>query len=82
LAKVPNANGGNCVILQQAVTTACHHCVEPVAWVARLAGRDPLTGIVRHLGRASVAPTVLKCPAMCSAAKRGIIRKCDRLARR
>ncbi|HUR46164.1 MAG TPA: 4Fe-4S dicluster domain-containing protein [Candidatus Saccharimonadales bacterium] len=77
--------GGNRVVpLQQTVTTACHHCVEP----ACLEGcpvlaydKDPVTGIVRHLDDQCIGCSycILKCPYEVPkySAKRGIVRKCD-----
>ncbi|MFL6463719.1 MAG: DmsC/YnfH family molybdoenzyme membrane anchor subunit [Bryobacteraceae bacterium] len=77
--------GGNRVVpLQQTVTTACHHCVEP----ACLEGcpvlaydKDPVTGIVSHLDDQCIGCSycILKCPYDVPkySAKRGIVRKCD-----
>jgi formate dehydrogenase iron-sulfur subunit len=70
--------------LQQHVTTACHHCVDP----ACLNGcpvlayeKDPLTGIVRHLDDQCIGCQycVMKCPyEVPQYSKRlGIVRKCD-----
>jgi formate dehydrogenase iron-sulfur subunit len=82
---LPSLHGGNEVIsLQQTVTTACHHCVEP----ACLEGcpvlaydKDPVTGIVRHLDDQCIGCSycILKCPYDVPkySAKRGIVRKCD-----
>lgn len=82
---VPKPSGGNRVVpLQQTVTTACHHCVEP----ACLEGcpvlaydKDPVTGIVRHLSDQCIGCSycVMKCPYDVPkfSAKRGIVRKCD-----
>jgi Fe-S-cluster-containing dehydrogenase component len=70
--------------VQQHVTTACHHCIEPGC----LAGcpvmaydKDPLTGIVRHLDDQCIGCQycMLMCPyevPQYNAAK-GIVRKCD-----
>ncbi len=69
---------------QQAVTMACHHCIEP----ACLEGcpvmaydKDAETGIVRHLDDQCIGCQycVLKCPYDVPkySAKRGIVRKCD-----
>lgn len=80
-----NAKYGNRVIpLQQTVTTACHHCVDP----ACLNGcpvlaydKDPVTGIVRHLDDQCIGCSycILKCPYEVPqySASRGIVRKCD-----
>jgi Fe-S-cluster-containing dehydrogenase component/DMSO reductase anchor subunit len=82
---VRQPHGGNRVVpIQQIVTTACHHCVEP----ACLEGcpvlaydKDPVTGIVRHLGDQCIGCSycVMKCPYEVPkfSAKRGIVRKCD-----
>jgi formate dehydrogenase iron-sulfur subunit len=70
--------------LQQTVTTACHHCVEP----ACLAGcpvdayeKDPLTGIVSHLDDQCIGCgyCTLTCPYEVPRFNpaRGIVRKCD-----
>ena len=69
---------------QQAITTACHHCVDP----ACLSGcpvqayeKDPISGIVMHLDDQCIGCQycVLKCPYDVPKynAKRGIVRKCD-----
>jgi Fe-S-cluster-containing dehydrogenase component/DMSO reductase anchor subunit len=82
---VAKPTGGNRVVpIQQTVTTACHHCVDP----ACLEGcpvlaydKDPVTGIVRHLGDQCIGCgyCVMKCPYEVPkfSAKRGIVRKCD-----
>ena len=68
----------------QTITTACHHCADP----ACLNGcpvlayeKDPVTGIVRHLGDQCIGCTycVLKCPYDVPKYNpaRGIVRKCD-----
>jgi formate dehydrogenase iron-sulfur subunit len=70
--------------IQQSVTTACHHCVDP----ACLNGcpvlayeKDPATGIVRHLDDQCIGCQycVLKCPYDVPKynARLGIVRKCD-----
>jgi Fe-S-cluster-containing dehydrogenase component/DMSO reductase anchor subunit len=70
--------------IQQTVTTACHHCVDP----ACLNGcpvlayeKDPVTGIVRHLDDQCIGCQycVLKCPYDVPKynARLGIVRKCD-----
>lgn len=74
---------------QQAVTTSCHHCLEP----ACLEGcpvlayeKDPVTGIVRHLDDQCIGCQycILKCPYDVPkySHKRGIVRKCDMCASR
>ena len=70
--------------LQQTVTTACHHCVEP----ACLQGcpvdayeKDPVTGIVAHLDDQCIGCgyCMWTCPYEVPqfSEKRGIVRKCD-----
>ena len=70
--------------LQQTVTTACHHCVDPGC----LKGcpvdayeKDPVTGIVRHLDDQCIgcAYCTLTCPYEVPRFNhaRGIVRKCD-----
>lgn len=84
-AKVPCETGGNRLIpLQQTVTTACHHCVEPgcLEGCPVLAyDKDPLTGIVRHLDDQCIGCSycILKCPYDVPkySEARGIVRKCD-----
>ncbi|MEN9840842.1 MAG: hypothetical protein RL376_642, partial [Verrucomicrobiota bacterium] len=71
-------------IINQTVTTACHHCADP----ACLNGcpvlayeKDPVTGIVRHLDDQCIGCSycVLKCPYDVPKynARLGIVRKCD-----
>src|SRR5215213_11955232 len=75
--------------IQQTVTTACHHCVDP----ACLNGcpvlayeKDPITGIVRHLDDQCIGCQycVLKCPYEVPkySERLGIVRKCDMCAGR
>ncbi len=70
--------------IQQTVTTACHHCIDP----ACLNGcpvlayeKDSVTGIVRHLDDQCIGCQycVLKCPYEVPKynARLGIVRKCD-----
>lgn len=70
--------------LQQTVTTACHHCVDPgcLNGCPVLAyDKDPLTGIVRHLDDQCMGCSycILKCPYDVPkySETRGIVRKCD-----
>ena len=81
---VREGRGNRVVPLQQTVTTACHHCIEP----ACLNGcpvlaydKDPITGIVRHLSDQCIGCSycVMKCPYEVPkfSARRGIVRKCD-----
>lgn len=82
---VPDARGGNRVEpLQQIVTTACHHCLEPAcaSGCPVLAyDKDLATGIVRHLDDQCIGCSycVMMCPYEVPkySAKRGIVRKCD-----
>jgi Fe-S-cluster-containing dehydrogenase component/DMSO reductase anchor subunit len=75
--------------IQQHITTACHHCVEP----ACLEGcpvlaydKDPITGIVRHLDDQCIGCNycVMKCPYEVPkySSRLGIVRKCDMCANR
>jgi len=81
----PKPKGGNRVVpLQQTVTTACHHCVDPACLLGcpvLAYDKDPLTGIVRHLNDQCIGCSycVMKCPYDVPkySAKRGIVRKCD-----
>ncbi|HXG47655.1 MAG TPA: DmsC/YnfH family molybdoenzyme membrane anchor subunit [Methylomirabilota bacterium] len=70
--------------LQQTVTTACHHCVEPgcASGCPTLAyDKDAATGIVRHLDDQCIGCQycLWKCPYEVPkySAARGIVRKCD-----
>lgn len=85
-AHLPSSRfAGNKVIpLQQTVTTACHHCVEPgclLGCPVLAYDKDPATGIVRHLDDQCIGCSycILKCPYDVPkySAKRGIVRKCD-----
>ena len=84
-ATMPCETGGNRIVpLQQTVTTACHHCVEPgcLEGCPVLAyDKDPLTGIVRHLDDQCIGCSycILKCPYDVPkySEARGIVRKCD-----
>jgi formate dehydrogenase iron-sulfur subunit len=69
---------------QQAITTACHHCLDP----ACLNGcpvdayeKHPVTGIVKHLDDQCIGCQycILKCPYDVPRynPERGIVRKCD-----
>ena len=78
-------HGGTTALpLQQTVTTACHHCLDP----ACLTGcpvdayeKDPVTGIVSHLDDQCIGCgyCTLTCPYEVPRfnASRGIVRKCD-----
>ncbi|MGO8701743.1 MAG: DmsC/YnfH family molybdoenzyme membrane anchor subunit [Limisphaerales bacterium] len=82
---VPKDRGGNRVVpIQQTVTAACHHCVEPACSLGcpvLAYDKDPMTGIVRHLDDQCIGCSycVMKCPYEVPkySAKRGIVRKCD-----
>ncbi len=82
---VPKPQGGNRVIpIQQAVTTACHHCVDPgclEGCPVMAYDKDSATGIVRHLSDQCIGCgyCVMKCPYEVPklSVKRGIVRKCD-----
>ena len=70
--------------IQQTVTTACHHCIDPgcLNGCPVLAyEKDPATGIVRHLDDQCIGCQycVLKCPYDVPkySERLGIIRKCD-----
>ncbi len=78
------APGNKVIPLQQTVTTACHHCVDPgcLNGCPVLAyDKDPVTGIVRHLDDQCIGCSycILKCPYDVPkySAARGIVRKCD-----
>ena len=75
--------------LQQTVTTACHHCIDP----ACMAGcpvnayeKDAVTGIVRHLDDQCIGCQycTLTCPYEVPQfnQKLGIVRKCDMCSER
>jgi formate dehydrogenase iron-sulfur subunit len=70
--------------VQQTVTTACHHCVDPACMngcPVNAYDKDPVTGIVRHLDDQCIGCQycILKCPYDVPkySKKRGIVRKCD-----
>ena len=70
--------------VQQTVTTACHHCLDPACMKGCPVGayeKDPVTGIVRHLDDQCIGCQycVLKCPYDVPKynARLGIVRKCD-----
>jgi len=84
LAPATRFTGNRVVPLQQTVTTACHHCVEPgcLEGCPVLAyDKDPVTGIVRHLDDQCIGCSycILKCPYDVPkySESRGIVRKCD-----
>ena len=70
--------------MQQTVTTACHHCVDPACMKGCPVGayeKDPVTGIVKHLDDQCIGCQycTLTCPYEVPqySKKRGIVRKCD-----
>jgi formate dehydrogenase iron-sulfur subunit len=70
--------------VQQYVTTACHHCVDPACLngcPVNAYHKDPVTGIVRHLDDQCIGCQycLWKCPYGVPqySKKRGIVRKCD-----
>ncbi len=70
--------------VQQTVTTACHHCLQPACrdgCPVLAYEKDPRTGIVRHLDDQCIGCQycILKCPYDVPkySKKRGIVRKCD-----
>ena len=70
--------------VQQSVTTACHHCLDPACMNGCPVGayeKDALTGIVRHLDDQCIGCQycVFTCPYEVPRynARQGIVRKCD-----
>jgi Fe-S-cluster-containing dehydrogenase component/DMSO reductase anchor subunit len=78
-------HGGTSVApVQQTVTTACHHCVDPACLngcPVRAYEKDPITGIVRHLDDQCIGCQycIFTCPYDVPQfnVKMGIVRKCD-----
>jgi len=75
--------------LQQSVTTACHHCVDPACMngcPVDAYEKDPVTGIVAHLDDQCIGCRycVLTCPYEVPRfnERLGIVRKCDLCADR
>ncbi len=75
--------------VQQTVTTACHHCLDPACLngcPVNAYDKDPITGIVRHLDDQCIGCQycILKCPYDVPkySKKRGIVRKCDMCSNR
>lgn len=71
-------------VVQQTVTTACHHCEDPGCLngcPVEAYEKDPETGIVRHLDDQCIGCQycILKCPYDVPkySKSRGIVRKCD-----
>lgn len=76
--------GTSAAPVQQAVTTACHHCLEPACMTGCPVGaydKDPITGIVKHLDDQCIGCQycTFTCPYEVPQynAARGIVRKCD-----
>ena len=70
--------------VQQVVTTACHHCLDPACMTGCPVGaydKDPVTGIVKHLDDQCIGCQycTFTCPYEVPqySARRGIVRKCD-----
>jgi formate dehydrogenase iron-sulfur subunit len=70
--------------VQQTVTTACHHCLDPACMKGCPVGayeKDPATGIVKHLDDQCIGCQycTLTCPYEVPqySRSRGIVRKCD-----
>jgi len=70
--------------IQQTVTTACHHCLEPGCMQGcptKAFEKDVITGIVRHLDDQCIGCQycILKCPYDVPQynKSKGIVRKCD-----
>ena len=70
--------------VQQTVTTACHHCLDPACMNGCPVGayeKDPVTGIVKHLDDQCIGCQycTFTCPYDVPkySAARGIVRKCD-----
>jgi formate dehydrogenase iron-sulfur subunit len=75
--------------VQQTITTACHHCLDPACLngcPVNAYDKDPVTGIVRHLDDQCIGCQycILKCPYDVPkySKKRGIVRKCDMCSNR
>jgi Fe-S-cluster-containing dehydrogenase component/DMSO reductase anchor subunit len=70
--------------VQQTITTACHHCIDPACMhgcPVNAYEKDPITGIVRHLDDQCIGCQycTLTCPYEVPQFNRrlGIVRKCD-----
>src|SRR5262245_56205377 len=75
--------------VQQTVSTACHHCVDPACMKGCPVGayeKDPVTGVVKHLDDQCIGCQycTLTCPYEVPqySKKRGIVRKCDMCSER
>lgn len=81
--------GSTAAPMQQTVTTACHHCIEPACMQGcpvNAYEKDALTGIVRHLDDQCIGCQycTLTCPYEVPQfnKKLGIVRKCDMCSER
>jgi formate dehydrogenase iron-sulfur subunit len=70
--------------VQQTITTACHHCLDPACMngcPVNAYEKDPITGIVKHLDDQCIGCQycTFTCPYDVPQynAERGIVRKCD-----
>jgi formate dehydrogenase iron-sulfur subunit len=70
--------------LQQTITTACQHCLEPACshgCPVKAYDKDPVTGVVKHLDDQCIGCEycILKCPYDVPqySKTKGIVRKCD-----
>jgi len=78
-------HGGSAAVpVQQTVTTACHHCLDPACMTGCPVGayeKHPVTGIVKHLDDQCIGCQycTFTCPYEVPQynAKLGIVRKCD-----
>jgi Fe-S-cluster-containing dehydrogenase component/DMSO reductase anchor subunit len=75
--------------MQQTITTACHHCVDPACMngcPVNAYDKDAVTGIVHHLDDQCIGCQycIWKCPYDVPkySKKRGIVRKCDMCSNR
>ena len=83
-------HGGNAQApVQQTVTTACHHCVDPACMKGcpvEAYEKDPVTGIVKHLDDQCIGCQycTLTCPYEVPQYNKrlGIVRKCDMCSER
>jgi len=83
-------HGGSTIApLQQTVTTACHHCLDPACMngcPVKAYEKDPTTGIVRHLDDQCIGCQycTFTCPYEVPqySKRKGIVRKCDMCADR
>jgi Fe-S-cluster-containing dehydrogenase component/DMSO reductase anchor subunit len=76
--------GTSAAPVQQPVTTACHHCLDPACMTGCPVGaydKDPVTGIVKHLDDQCIGCQycTFTCPYEVPQYNpaRGIVRKCD-----